>query len=503
MGNLDAEAPASSALKAIRSPTFRLFNPTLLAGALLGLTLLLTGLWMPRALSLGLRQANGILLSWFGLYYLWAGLLIVAVAGLLLLLPLGRQRLGDGPPEFSFFSWIALLYSTGMGSGLLLRAVQEPVFYYQHPPVATAARKELALQYTYFHWGLTPWAMYSVFGLLVAYRLYRQQTGSLLSAVVPTAKRPLVLAYGLMMSIITLTGVVASLALGAAQFSGGLRAYDDFGSGRTFLLLTATGIGLFATASALTGLHRLIRYLADLDLLASLLLLAYVACFLDGPEFVRSVTAALGQYLTDFVDMSLAIGRHRTTPAFQHDWTVFYWAFWLAWVPFTGLFMARISRGRTVREYMLATLIIPAFGTLLWFSVFAHQALSLLQQPGTSPGAFDDVYTSLFRFLEHYPLGKLASVLALLLVLIAVINSVDSAIYVLSIFSQAGNPHPSVRHKLAWGGIITATATGLVALGNDELLGAVGSLLTILALPFSLLYLFLIARFLKQVLGRP
>lgn len=468
---------------------------------MLGLALLISGLAFPEGLSLLLSRTNQALLALFSRYYLLAGLLIVGVALLCLFLPFAHGRLGSGPPDYSFFSWIALLYSTGMGSGLLLRAVQEPVYYYQHPPVSLPDRRQLALEFTFFHWGLTPWAMYSLFGLIVAYRLYGGESPTLLHAASP-AKGPTSAALGnLFMTLITLTGVVASLALGASQFTGGLKAFLPLGDGRLFPLLTTVGIGLVATASALTGLRRLIRYLADFDLAASLLLLFFIAGFLDWADFVPSVAGALGSYLRHFIDLSLATGPYQTPESFRNDWTVFYWAFWLAWVPFTGIFMARISRGRTIRQFLVATVLVPSAGTLLWFSVFAQQAFSLVEA-GPYRGEFDNVFTSLFRFLDHFPLSPLTIGLALLLVLVAVINSVDSAIFVLSMFSQRGNPDPTAVHKLWWGGIITTTASGLVAVGSERVLGAVSHLLIIMALPFSGVYLVLIGRFLYQLLLR-
>ncbi|WP_247236518.1 BCCT family transporter [Telluribacter sp. SYSU D00476] len=474
-------------------------SPPILVGILLGGLILLSGLVFPEGLSQVLSQTNAALLAWFGRYYLVVGLLVVAVSVGCLFLPFAKERLGSGPPDYSLFSWIALLYSTGMGSGLLLRAVQEPVYYYQHPPVSLVERKQVALQYTFFHWGLTPWAMYSLFGLIVAYRLHRRDSTTFLHAACPFDGQKSAALSNLFMTLITLIGVVASLALGASQFTGGLQAFLPVAGGRTFLLLAATGIGLVATASALTGLKRVIRYLADFDLAASLLLLAYIASFLDWTRFFPDVAGAMGSYLVHFVDMSLSTGSYRTDVSFRNDWTVFYWAFWLAWVPFTGIFMARISRGRSISQFLIATLIVPSAGTLLWFSIFAHQAFSLISQNGAYGGEFDNVFTSLFRFLEYFPLSSLTVAMAMGLVLIAVINSVDSAIFVLGMFSQDGNPNPAAAHKLWWGGIITITAVGLVAVGSQQVIQAVSNLLIIMALPFSGIYLYLIWKFVSMI----
>ena len=183
--------------------------------------------------------------------------------------------------------------------------------------------------------------------------------------------------------------------------------------------------------------------------------------------------------------MSLSVGNFKASERFTKDWTVFYWAFWLAWVPFTGIFIARISKGRTIREFIFATILVPTIATIIWFSVFANSAFEIVKNSSISQ--FDNVFTSLFIFLEHYPLSIITVFSATILVLVSIINSVDSAIFVLGIFSDHGKEDPSKKHKIFWGIIITASAIGLSAVGSNDLLNAISNLLIILALPFSLL----------------
>jgi glycine betaine transporter len=196
--------------------------------------------------------------------------------------------------------------------------------------------------------------------------------------------------------------------------------------------------------------------------------------------------------------MSLSFGSFKTSEIFTQEWTVFYWAFWLAWVPFTGIFIARISKGRTIKEFLITTIFVPTIATVIWFSIFANSAFNIISMGDKTQ--FDTIFSSLFIFLEHFPFQYITFFIAGLLVLISIINSVDSAIFVLGMFSDNGNENPSKRHKLGWGFIITATALGLTAIGTNELLNGISNLLVIMALPFSFLYGSIIFLFFKNII---
>ncbi|NUO03741.1 MAG: BCCT family transporter, partial [Saprospiraceae bacterium] len=261
-------------------------NYLLYASLLFSVLFLVCGVLFPDALVSGLNKTNAQLLAVFSNYYLWVGLLVVLTALVVLFLPISKKRLGTAEPEYSWFSWIALLYSTGMGSGLLLRAVQEPVYYLHNPPVNGMDAKQMALQYTFFHWGVTPWAMYSVFGLIVAYNLYLRKAPNFLQAIVVDDKAKFVQkTVPFFIVIITIAGVIASLGLGTGQFIGGLNQYFSLDLGNSFLLLTVFGIGLTGTLSALTGINKVIKYLADFDMTVSIMLMIFIALFLNFSNF--------------------------------------------------------------------------------------------------------------------------------------------------------------------------------------------------------------------------
>ena len=460
-----------------------------------------TGTLAPNLLLSTLGNINKVLLNVFAYWYLVAGLFITLVALVLLFLPMAKQRLGDEPPEYSFFSWIALLYSTGMGSGLLLRAIQEPVFYQQNPPVLSHSAEQVSLTFSFFHWGFTPWAMYSIFGLIVSYNLYREQTLNYLDAILANSNfKAIKTSINLFIVLITIVGVIASLGFGASQFMAGANHLFDLEMGNDSLLIIVFTVGLIATLSALTGIKRVIKYLANFDFAFSILLMLFVAVFLNFSNFFTNTFGAFKNYLHHFLDLNLSIGSYNTSFEFTTDWTVFYWAFWLAWVPFTGIFIARISKGRTIRQFIISTILIPAIATMIWFSVFGNAAFDTIAAMGTYAGEFDNLYTSLFLFLETLPFSQLTVILTALLVLTAIINSVDSAIFVLSMFSDNGNENPRKKDKVIWGTIITVTALGLCSTGTQDLLSAVSSLLIIMALPFSFLYIWLIVLFIKNLI---
>jgi glycine betaine transporter len=474
-------------------------NSLLFYGALFAVFFFFIGLLAPALLTQGLNELNKKLLSYFSTYYLWVGLITVVAALIILVLPLRKQSLGDEKPAYSYFSWVALLYSTGMGSGLLLRAVQEPVYYFSNAPVATINNKITALQYTFFHWGFTPWAMYSLFGLIVAYNLYVKKTTNLLDAIVPyTESKTIKYITTLFIVLITITGVIASLGLGTAQVVNGINYAFKVDYGNNFLLGMVVLVGIIATYSALTGLNKAIKFLADLDFTFSIILMLFIAFFLNFNDFIYHTSFAFYNYVIHFFEMSLSIGNYKTSESFTKDWTVFYWAFWLAWVPFTGIFIARISKGRTIKEFLITTIVIPTLATVIWFSVFANSAFDIAANGDQAQ--FNNVFTSLFVFLEYFPLHSLTFFIAGILVLISIINSVDSAIFVLGMISDKGNENPSKKHKLGWGFIITATALGLTAIGTTELLNGISNLLVIMALPFSFLYGYIIFLFFKNII---
>ena len=456
-------------------------------------TFLACSLFWPQSFRAALSQGTAFTLEYFGGFYLVLGLGAVLMMVVVAFSPIGKIALGDGSPEYSLLSWIAMLYSTGMGAGLLLRAVQEPVYYFANPPRSSYLEtSDFALQYTFFHWGLTPWAFYGLFGLLMATRLYNHQGNLLVSSLLPRRlrKRALAASVDFLVTVGTLLGVVAAVGLGSRQLLvsvstwAGMQHLADNGG---YLLVVIVG-GL-ATGSAILGVKTGIRLLSNANIgMATILLLM---TWLMGSDIgvIMTFFRVFGGYLWEFIPMSLNWGKNRVSHEFLTDWTYFYWAFWLAWAPFTGIFIARISKGRTIRQFVAGTLIIPAIGTFLWFTVFGSNAFALIADETLNASELTSIYNALFRLFHVFPLGWLGNGISLILIFTFLITSVDSAIFVLSMFSDHGKLEPQKRYRLFWGISIVLVTLSVMVIGKDQLLESVSQLLILVAFPVSLLFL--------------
>lgn len=472
-----------------------------LTAVVLGLFLAL-GLFFQQELSMGLSEWTAWVLSFFGTYYLYLGLACVLVMLGLAISPSGKIRLGADTPEFGWWSWIAMLYSTGMGGGLMLRAVQEPVFYFQNPPRSFEIEPStFALEYTFFHWGFTPWAFYGLMALIVAYNLYLREGSALSSsALLGKQNRPALAAFlDLFTVLCTLLGVVAGVGLGSRQLMEAISFWTGFHFSPLAVMVPLLVVCGLAMISAYFGVRKGIRVLSNINMGGATLILIFAWLIGNPGEAVTGLVSGLGAYLVDFLPMSLNLGKSEVNEQFLKDWTYFYWAFWLSWAPFTGVFIARISKGRTIRELVIGTLIVPALGTFFWFSVFGTNGIALIQSGTADLDAFGSIYSSLFNYFSHFPFPQLSNFLVTILVCTFLITSIDSAIFVLSIFTDSGKEEPRPRIRIFWGISIFLFTSLLIWLGQDALLEAVSNLLILFALPFSFVFILLISKFLKTL----
>ena len=482
-------------------------NSTLRYSLVFCLLFVLLSVAIPGQLAQAISVASGFVLKAFGNFYLFLGLFVVLFMLVLAISPVGRVRLGgpDARPEFSVISWVAMLYSTGMGAGLLLRAVQEPVYYFNNPPVEVSYPPDyLALEYTFFHWGLTPWAFYGMFGLIIGYYLFRYEGKLLSSTILEGVWRNPRTINGLdsLTAITTMLGVVGAVGLGGTQVVGGLNHLWGWPLGLAFTILIVLIIGSIATLSALTGLGNGIRYISNINISGATFLLLFVAFQSDSGLLLERFGTALWFYFRDFFQMSLNMGKYHASQEFMADWTYFYWAFWIAWTPFTGIFIARISKGRTIRQFIIGTLLTPALGTFIWFTVFGSNAFELIKTAGSYDGRFDSIFNAIFLFFENYPLAGLANLITVLILFTFLITSVDSAIFVLSMFTDKGNEQPDRRHGLLWGILLTCFTLALLILGQGTLLRSTSQLLILAALPFGFILLFMCLVFVQKLLRR-
>ncbi|WP_052286416.1 BCCT family transporter [Streptomyces sp. 769] len=413
----------------------------------------------------------------------------------------GMIRLGrdDAEPEFTNLAWIAMMFSAGMGIGLMFYGVGEPLQHYLSPPPGSGAEARTghaartAMEYSFFHWTLTPWAIYGVAGLALAYAGFRKARGNRLSsAFVPLigerrANGRTGTAIDLLAVFATVFGTATSLGLGTLQVAEGLNLTAGTPNSRTLQLVIIVALSAAFVGSAFSGLHRGVKWLSTLNIALAALLMTFV--FVAGPTVyvLNTIPASLGGYLGNLLPMASQTGAF-TDPGWMGRWTIFYWAWWLSWAPFVGTFLARISHGRTIREFLVGVLLVPSGATMIWFSVMGGSAI---RQDAT--GRADLAKTvakgaeaSLFGLLDSLPLGTVTSWVAMVLVMTYFVTSADSASLVMGSLTSRGALHPRTWLVVLWGVLMAAVAAVLLVAGG---LTALQAATILVALPFVLVML--------------
>jgi len=441
------------------------------------------------------EQLQAWIAELFGWYYKLLVTLLVALALIAVVSPAGRIRLGrpDDRPEFSVPAWFAMLFAAGMGTGLVFWGVAEPLHHYLEPHHAEARTPQAgieAMRYAFFHWGLHPWAIYVSLALAIAY--YHFRIG------LPLAPRsvlwPLIgkRIYGnighavdILCTVGTLLGVATSLGLGAMQINAGLSMSMGIESATWVQIAIIATITAVATISVVSGVQHGIRRLSIFNLVLAFVLLTFV--FIVGPtaRILETLVGGTGEYLQTLLGTSLETGFARD-PGWMTNWTLFYWGWWISWSPFVGIFVARISKGRTVRELILAALLVPTGVTLLWMSTFGGTALHLerFTETAIAQQAVDDVAVSLHLLLSELPLGTYSTIFATLVVIVFFVTSSDSGSLVDDMVTSGGHPHPPVSQRLFWALSEGAVAATLLLVGG---LAAIQQAAITMALPMSLL----------------
>ncbi|MBN9370743.1 BCCT family transporter [Hydrogenophaga sp. YM1] len=457
------------------------------------LAIVLWGVLSPASLGAVFDTLLAVITRDFGWLYLWVVLGLVVMALVLAFSRYGDLKLGgeDEEPEFSLGSWFAMLFAAGMGIGLVFWGVAEPISHYGNPPPGIAPQTpeaaNAAMRYSFFHWGLHPWAVYSVVALAIAFFQFRKGGSAQVSTAIESlpwgfARRlgPLV---NVLAVIATAFGVAASLGMGALQINSGLAALTGMPVGPAWQVGIIAVTTVLFVGSSVSGVGRGIKWLSNANLLLAALLA--LTLFVLGPTvaIIDTFTTTLGSYVSEFVRMSLRMTPFRDS-GWVGGWTIFYWAWWVSWSPFVGLFIARVSRGRSVREFVLGTVLAPTLAGFLWFSVFGGTALTLEVMRGVplSEAVSADVSTALFAMFEALPLGSVMSVVATVLVVVFFVTSGDSATLVLSMMSTGGDENPRARVKLIWGALISGIAISLLLAGG---LKAVQTATIVFAVPFA------------------
>jgi choline/glycine/proline betaine transport protein len=435
-------------------------------------------------------------------YLVWTVTLVAGFAIILAASPFGQVKLGrdDEQPAFGRFSWFAMLFSAGVGTGLLFWGVAEPIFHFQANPFITNAGIEpqsemaatVAMRITLFHWGLHGWAIYSMVGLCLGYFAFRKGLPfTVRSALYPflgdRIYGPIGHAIDLLAIFSTVFGIATTLGLGAAQMNGALKYLFDVEVSATNQLILIICVSAIATLSAVSGIRRGIRRLSELNIWLSLVLLGFV--ILAGPSAVIFATFFSGSvdYFATFLPMGVWVDPD-TSSHWQSTWTIFYWGWWISWGPFVGMFMATISRGRTIREYLIATLLAPTITGFFWLSVFGATALDfeLTGSGGLVEAVNADMTAALFTALEMLNVEWATfAIITLSAVLIVTwfVTSSDSGTLVICTILCFGNTRPPHRFRVFWGMSIGLVAGVLLLVGG---LGTLQAASTAIAIPFSI-----------------
>ena len=420
----------------------------------------------------------------------------------------GEMRLGPdhSKPEFSMPTWISMLFAAGMGIGLMFFGVAEPIMHFQTPPTAepgTVDAVREAMKTTFFHWGVHAWAIYAIVALILGYFAFRHNLPlTMRSALYPLIGDKIYGWTGHIVDIFAVTstifGVSTSLGLGAAQINSGLSYV--FGIPNTNLIQIAIMgfVVLLAIVSVATGLEKGIRRLSETNMVLAILLLLFI--FVVGPTvFILQVYIQnTGAYLSDIVRNTLNLFAYDKTD-WIGGWTIFYWGWWLAWAPFVGLFIARVSYGRTIREFIFGVLLIPTAFTLLWMTVFGNTAIDLVLNQGVTQLASmvqDDSSVALFVFLENFPFSDVLTMLAVVMVMIFFVTSCDSGAMVVDMLCSHGSNNTPLWQRVYWAVLVGVVASILLYAGG---LSALQTMTIVSALPFAVILLIAMYGLLKAL----
>ncbi|WP_210437540.1 BCCT family transporter [Nocardioides xinjiangensis] len=426
-------------------------------------------------------------------------------------IPLGRD---DEDPEFGTISWVAMMFSAGMGIGLMFYGVSEPISHFVTPPPGTgeagnpeAAQNAMAT--TLFHWTLHPWAIYAVVGLAVAYGVYRKGRLQLISsAFEPILGRHARGAGGKAIDMFaifaTLFGSATSLGLGALQIQSGLQIVAGLGdTGNAVLVGIIAVLTAAFVLSAVSGVARGIQWLSNVNMVLAITLALFL--FVVGPTvfILNLLPTSIGSYVGDLPMMAARTAAEGPeTSDWLSTWTVFYWAWWLSWTPFVGMFIARISRGRTIRQFVTGVLLVPSLVSVVWFCIFGGTAIDL-QMDGTDIAGAGGLEAQLFSTLEAYPFATVSSIAVMVLVGIFFVSGADAASIVMGSLSERGTIHPSRPTVVFWGVATGAVAAVMLLVGGQDALSGLQTITVIAALPFVLIMVGLAVALVKDLAQDP
>ncbi|WP_130536551.1 BCCT family transporter [Thiomicrorhabdus indica] len=472
----------------------KLHPPVFFTSSILVILLLIYAAAMPEHAENTFSSLQAVIIEnggWF--YILTAAILLITVTFL------GLSQYGDiklGPdhasPDYTNLTWFSMLFSAGMGIGLMFFGVAEPVMHFLAPPVAEAQTVEAAreaMKITFFHWGLHAWAIYAIVALILAFFSYRHGLPlTLRSALYPIIGErvygPIGHAVDIFAVIGTIFGIATSLGYGVLQMNSGLNVLFDVPVGVVTQIILIIAVTTLAAVSVATGLDKGIRRLSELNMSLAVILLILVLSLGSTVFLLQALIQNAGTYISDIVRVTFNLFAYEKTD-WIGGWTIFYWAWWLAWAPFVGLFIARVSRGRTIREFAAGVLFVPVGFSMMWFTFFGNSAIDMILNQGVESlgkAVSNDVAIALFAFLEQLPLGEFLSFLAIIMVIIFFVTSADSGAMVVNMLCSNGEDNTPLWQRLYWVIGIGLIAVILLLAGG---LGALQTMTIASALPFS------------------
>jgi len=422
----------------------------------------------------------------------------------------GKIKLGpdDSKPEYNTISWFAMLFGAGMGVGLVFWGVAEPLSHFIAPmglEPGTAEAADFAMKTSFMHWGIHPWANYCIIGLALAYFQFRKGKPGLISSIFEPligekgVKGPIGKTIDILAIFATVAGVTTSLGLGVLQINSGINYL--FGIPET-LLIQIIIIVIFSVIyiwSAVAGIEKGIKIVSDINLYLAFGLMVVAVIIGPNLNMINSFVNGLGQYIGNFVSDSLYTNTYGDN-SWVNAWRIFYWAWWIAWAPFVGAFIARISKGRTIKEFIFGVVLAPAIGSMIWFAIFGSLGINLGIEGTLSTEVMTKIVsspeTALFIVMENYPLGKILSIISMILVCTFFVTSANSGTFVLSMLSTEGNLNPPNSKKVVWGVVQSLLAIGLLIAGGLKPLQTIS---IVAAFPFIFIMIFACVSLIKAL----
>ncbi len=500
--------------------TPRVFNTNWIVFGVAGVLVLAVVIWgflAPESISAAGAASLGWVTDNFG--WLFSLLAVVTIA-FMFVVGYGRTggvRLGadDESPEFSTVSWIAMLFSAGMGIGLLFWGPAEPLTYFMDPPpgftAAEGSRDAMldALAQSILHWGPMAWAFYALVGGAIAYAAYRRGRAPLISAIF----RPIFgertdgwigAVIDVFAIIVTLFGTGVTLGMGALQIASGVEVVTGIGPlGNAGLIVIITVLTAAFVVSAVSGIKRGIRALSNINMVIAAVIGLFI--FIAGPTLFllnmipASVSAFFGEL---WIMLTRNPAQSEDAAAFMSSWTNYYWAWWISWTPFVGMFIAKISRGRTLREFVTVVIVVPSIVCVVWFGIMGGTTM-LFESEGRGIAEAGSPEAILFAVLGELPFGVVLSVLAMISIILFFVTSADSAAIVMGSMSQRGKPEPSTWVTITWGLLLGAAALALLLAGGQTALSGLQSIMVVSALPFAIIVIGIMIAWAKELRTDP